>query len=68
MPAAARPTIATLSEIARESLGRPLQVLVLRRRRGGGPAEEELVALTLTPHAWAGKGTLGCRVVQEATL
>ena len=64
------PTLADLAAATRTSEGRPLTVVVVRRRGSGSneagdgaPAPEEQVVLTLTPTAWHGPGLLGCHVL-----
>lgn len=45
-----------VARVVQDSEGRPLRVLV--RRKKAGP----VVRLTLTPHAWSGRGLLGCHL------
>lgn len=45
-----------VARVVQDSVGRPLRVLV--RRKKAGP----VVRLTLTPHAWSGRGLLGCHL------
>ena len=47
-----------LPGIVQNSVGRALRVVV---RRGSGD-NAEVVALSLTPHTWSGRGLLGCHV------
>ena len=47
----------SIAPLVRNSLGKPIDVVVRRTTAGGG---EEHVQLVLTPERWQGSGLLGC--------
>jgi hypothetical protein len=51
--------------VVKDSLGKPVAVVVKRKAKGSGPGTGLFTteALAVIPRAWSGRGVLGCHFV-----
>ena len=48
--------------LVQDSVGRALNVVVRRKEGPGQGGSAKAIKLALTPHAWSGRGLLGCHL------